>query len=305
MKEENKKFQRAIVFSGVLHLILLLIFLFGLPSVFDRLPEEQNVITFEVVDISEISNVKTESVSPKKTEEVKKSKEVKKSTKLEKPKPKKVEEPTKEKTPEKEKVEKAEDKKEAEKVTKEEPEKPKEEKKTPEPVVKKEPKKEQPKPAKAPKKAKEEDSIDSILKNLEQESVGDDPKAKAQNTNNQPEGKTFSRGAEYNEDSPLSITEKMLIKNQIQKYWSPPVAAQSIGDVRVLLHMTMEKNGTVKKVSVMKIVCPPGADATCKLTAETAIRAVWKASPIENLPPDRYDLWKEFNLFFDPSSMAL
>ena len=36
-------------------------------------------------------------------------------------------------------------------------------------------------------------------------------------------------------------------------------------------------------------------------TAESAVRAVRQASPIENLPTDRYDIWKEFNMLFNPS----
>jgi len=58
MKEqEDKKFQRAIIVSAILHLVLVGIFFFGFPSVFEKLPEEQDVMTFEILPTSELSNV--------------------------------------------------------------------------------------------------------------------------------------------------------------------------------------------------------------------------------------------------------
>ena len=50
MKEqEDKKFQRAIIVSAILHLVLLGVFFLGFPSVFEKLPEEQDVMTFEIL----------------------------------------------------------------------------------------------------------------------------------------------------------------------------------------------------------------------------------------------------------------
>ena len=80
MKEpEDKKFQRAIIVSAILHLVLLGVFFFGFPSVFEKLPEEQDVMTFEILPTSELSNVKNENIVAKKAIEPEKSKEVKKS----------------------------------------------------------------------------------------------------------------------------------------------------------------------------------------------------------------------------------
>ncbi len=307
MKEqEDKKFQRAIIVSAILHLVLLGVFFLGFPSVFEKLPEEQDVMTFEILPTSELSNVKNENIVAKKAIEPEKSKEVKKSdtAKKQDPTPAKTEEikePVQEeekKTParEEEKPKNAEKTPEEEPVKKEEPEK-KLEPKT-------EPKKETPKPKAKPKVApKEDDNIDSILKNLEEESVGTDSKVLKKSHTEQMEGTQKTRGMEYNEDSPLSITEKSLVKSQIEKNWRPPIGNQNLRDVRVMLHMKLETDGTINNVTVIKIICPSNSEALCKLTAESAVRAVKQASPIENLPVDRYDVWKEFNLLFDPSLM--
>ena len=78
MKEqEDTKFQRAIIVSAILHLVLLGVFILGVPSMFEKLPEEPDVITFEIVSMSDIVNIKTENIVAKKAIDPEKSKEVK------------------------------------------------------------------------------------------------------------------------------------------------------------------------------------------------------------------------------------
>ncbi len=297
----DKQFKHSLTASGVIHLVLLVVFIFGFPRVFERLPEEPNIITFEILPVSEINNVKTENIIAKKAVEQEKSREVKKSEAAKKESPKPIDTKAEEEKVEKEKPK--EELKDAEKVPEKKEEKKKEDKK---PVEEKQDKKEKPKdkPKAKPKVApKEEDSIDSILKNLEEESEGDDQKALKKSNKEKQAGTKKARGADYNEDSPLSITELMLIKSQVERNWRPPVGTQNLKDVRVILHMTLANDGTVTDVSIKDVICPPNSDLTCKLTAESAVRAVRQASPIENLPIDRYDLWKEFNMLFDPSAI--
>jgi outer membrane biosynthesis protein TonB len=275
--QEQTQFQGALILSTLLHLFIVGLFYFGLPFVFEQLPEEKEVMTFEVVSISEITNIKTENQSKQEEKIAKKSKQVKSA----KPTPKEKTPPTKKP------VKKEETKKKKEVV----------------PVKKKE------KPKKTPPKKKEiqkvvEDPMDSILKNLEKESKGADAKTPTKSHEAQKQGIKTSRGAEYDEESPLSITEKLLVKGQIEKNWRPPVGSESLAEVRVLLHMTLEKNGEIKTVTVKNIICPSNSNTTCKLTAESVIRAVRKSSPIENLPPERYNTLRTFDLIFDPSLIA-
>ena len=295
-EQENRTFKRAIIVSVILHIILLTIFFFGLPSVFERMPEEQNFVIFETVSISEIANIKTES-PVKKTVEPEKSKEVKSSSSAKK------EEPTQEEVKPEEKIE---PKKEAEKTPEEtekipEKEKVKKEPEKKQPEKKEKPKKEKPKVKPKPKAVpKDVDPMDSILKNLEDESEGDDSKTLAKNNSEQAEGTKRSKGMEYDEDSPLSITEKLLVRRQVEAVWHKDIVPEGVG---AILHMVLEKDGTVKEVTVKNIICPANVDAAiCKLVEENAIRAVKQASPIKNLTVDRYDTWKEFDMKFDPNA---
>lgn len=276
--QEKKQFQGALILSTLLHIIIVGLFYFGLPSVFEKLPQEKDVLTFEVVTVSAIANIKTENQSKQKEKIAEKSKEIKTS----KPVPKK-QDPLQKKPIEK----KENPKKEKEVIPTKEKAKPK---KTP--------------PKKTEVQKQEEDPMDSILKNLEKESKGTEAKTPTKSQESKELSNKTARGAEYNEDSPLSITEKLLIKGIIEKNWRPPVGLENLSEVRVLLHMTLEKSGEINNVIVKSIICPLNSDNTCNLTAESAIRAVRQSSPIENLPLDRYDVWKEFDLIFDPSNIS-
>ena len=285
MIRKDKNFQRSLVISGILHLIILVVFLFGLPSVIKKLPEEQNIMTFDIVSIQEINNIKTERPNDKISTEPEQAKQVKKSIKPKEEKPKKdkhkpeIKKEIKPKTPAVTKV-----KKKIEKVEKVE--------------------KETTKPENTTKQPK--DSIDSSLKNLEKESTGQDNQAKTMSTSSPKEGKTFSQGDEYSDELPLSATEKIHIREKIRKHWAPPLAAQNYDRIIIMLTIELDKNGVVKKVEKKgQEECPVGAETVCKLTAETAIRAVWKSSPIAGLLPARYDMWKKFTIHLDPSDIGL
>ena len=302
MKEqEDKKFQRAIIVSAILHLVLLGVFFLGFPSVFEKLPEEQDVMTFEILPTSELSNVKNENIVAKKAIEPEKSKEVKKSDTAKKQDPTPVEAKPEEK---KEPIKEEEKPKDAEKIPEKEPIKKEEKKKDPEKKLepKIEPKKEAPKPKAKPKIApKEDDNIDSILKNLEEESIGTDSKILKKSNAEQAEGTKKTRGMEYNEESPFSITEKNYIKNRVQEHWREP-AGLDLKGVIIKIRMLLETNGELKKAQVIGSNCQLSA-SVCKLVEDTMLRAVKKASPFENLTIDRYDVWQENTLFFTPDTM--
>ena len=307
MKEqEDKKFQRAIIISAILHLVLLGVFFLGFPSVFEKLPEEPDVMTFEILPMSDIVNIKTENIVAKKAIDPEKSKEVKKSATAKKQAPTPVEtKPEEKKAP----IKEEEKPKDAEKIPEKEPikkeEKKKELEKKVEPKIepKKEPKKETPKPKAKPKVAPiEEDSLDSILKNLEEESIGTDSKILKKSNAEQAEGTKKAKGMEYNEESPLSYSEKNYIKNRVEGLWRKPTGLNTKGII-IKMRMLLETNGQLKKPpQVIDNNCNLST-SICKLAEDTLRRALKEASPFENLTIDRYDLWQETILFFDLDNM--
>ena len=98
----------------------------------------------------------------------------------------------------------------------------------------------------------------------------------------------------------LTIDEKMLIKRQIDNNWEQPVG--NLESITVKTKLELDIDGSVTKAEILSINCPPGADQICVLVAESAKRAVKKASPIKNLKPDRHDIWKTVELDFYPGN---
>jgi outer membrane biosynthesis protein TonB len=288
--QEEKDFQRDLIISLVLHLVFVVIFVYGIPTLFKKPAEEHQVITFEMLTVSDIVNVRNQDIKKPEPKEVQESKKIEKSATKNKEEVKETKETPTEKTETSKKEseilpEKKEEKKEKVAPKKEEPQK----KVTP-------PKKEKELPKKPIKK--QEDVIDSILQNLEKESDGEKTKSLNRTTSSQQNEGKFARG-NHDEDSPLSITERMLIKQQINENWNKPAGIENI---KVTLSLKLDKDGTVIEVKI-KDSPSTGNKQLQDLVNEGALRAAKKASPIKNLRPDRYDVWKEFDLNFDLSNM--
>ncbi|MFV0250995.1 MAG: energy transducer TonB [Rickettsia aeschlimannii] len=324
MKSNQNKdnFTVFLSFSVVLHLLLLYFFLFGMPSLFEKLPEEQT-ITFEMLPVSDKSNIitqtkqkevhienkdakKSEQSKPKEEEpqdlpKVEKAKEPEAKTMEEKPKieeKKPIEEPkseeAKEALPEKKEEVKEEKPKEEEKKQAEEKKKPEEKKEEKKPVEK---------PKEVKKKEPKTDELDFLLKNLEQSSEGDNVKSNKHQRSKKADNAKEAKGV-YTDGLPLSDSETSLIKRQIERHWSNvPAGVRGNNKVKVIISITLDKAGNVEQAKVNEKICPNIPASVCEALADNAIRAVWQASPIENLDSARFNHWKEINFSFDPSKL--
>ncbi|WP_032139544.1 energy transducer TonB [Rickettsia tamurae] len=323
MKSNQNKdnFTVFLTFSVVLHLLLLYFFLFSMPSLFEKLPEEQT-ITFEMLPVSDKSNIITQTKQkevPIENEDAKKSEQSKpkeeepqdlpKEEKAKEPEAKTIEE--KPKIEEKKPIEepKPEEAKEALPEKKEEvkEEKPKEEEKKQAEEKKPEEKKEEKKPAEKPKEVKKKepktDELDSLLKNLEQSSEGNNVKSNKHQRSKKADNAKEAKGV-YTDGLLLSDSETSLIKRQIERHWSNvPAGVRGNNKVKVIISITLDKAGNVEQAKVKEKICPNILASVCEALADNAIRAVWQASPIENIDPARFNHWKEINFSFDPSKL--
>jgi outer membrane biosynthesis protein TonB len=287
----NNIFSISFICSVVLHLLIIYFFLFGLPSLFKKSPEEQ-VIVFEMLPINSKSNVPNKIKQSEKAIENQDTKTVEQSkpndTEEQKPLEKPLEKLLEEKKPLENKLP-IEEKKVIDK-------KPIEEKKLAEekkPVKTK-------KPLEKKKKIPNKSDLDSLLKNLEQSSEGSSAKSNKQARSKENKETQESKGP-YDETLPLSISEISLIKQQIERVWSKPIGIQNLEQLRVTLYIALNQDGSVKEVKVKETICPNITKIACDALSDSAMRAVWQASPINNLDPKRYNSWKEFNFLFDPS----
>ena len=91
-------------------------------------------------------------------------------------------------------------------------------------------------------------------------------------------------------------------QKQIQDNYKVPV--QAIGlKIEIILSLKLAEDGTVLDATVKNTVCPPANSDVCDLVRENALRAVKKASPLQKLRPERYDVWKSFSLRFNAEGL--
>ncbi len=275
--------------SCILHIIMIFLLFFGLPFSPKQAPEEQ-IITFELLPVSSINNVKTKKVQKDETLVNQDSKKVEKSkiseTAQAEPKIKKEEVKKEEpKEPPKPEVEKIADKKEK----KEPKEEKKKEEKTKE--TKKEQSKEKPK-----KKSPNNKELDSLLKNLEKESEGvNDKSRKISRQKTDAKDDAFGN---FDDNSPESLTNDELIKQQIKKHWNQPIASAT-ENISIGVELKLNKDGSVESANVTSTHCPDGKSLLCQTVQDSIIRAIRNASPLVNLNPEDYSTWQNINFTFN------
>lgn len=295
----------SLVISTITHIIILYICFFGI-SIGTKPLAEEKIITFELLPVSSVNNVKTKTIQKEKTirsddaKQVDKTK-VKEEVVEEKKEVEKPVEPSKEETkPEAHKKDAEplpEPKKEIVKKEELKETKPKEVKK--EEAKKDPPKKEVPKkPAEKPakkKKAPNDKEIDSLLKNLEKASDGNNKTNKQNREKSEADSDAFGN---YDDTGPESLTNDELIRQQIMRKWNQPIASAT-EEIIVTVRLLLAIDGVVEKSTIISINCPPGKDILCSATKDSAIRAITNASPLVNLLPEDYSSWKEIEIRFD------
>lgn len=265
---ENKSFQ----FSAALHIGVVLIFLIGLPSIFTKREPQPMVMTVEILPISAVSNVKPS------------EKPIQKAMTAKQP----VKQPPAPTPPTPQKAAAAPPKEAV-----------------PVPDQKKQPEaKSDAKESDEKSDAKQTNDFDKLLKDLqktEEKVEKADPKAK--DTVTREENKTKS-DAPYDPGKPLSLSQMDMIRSQFIPCWTPPAGAVDAGALAVIIHIALDQSGTVTSAKVdPSLMGRYNSDTFFRAAADAATRAVWKCSPLKNLPPEDYNSWRELRLNFDPSQM--
>ncbi|MEE2694469.1 MAG: TonB C-terminal domain-containing protein [Pseudomonadota bacterium] len=108
--------------------------------------------------------------------------------------------------------------------------------------------------------------------------------------------------SDFVETAPLSMTELDSIRQQIQKNWKLPAGARDAHNMRVTLKISLGRDGTVLDVIIVDSV-QTQTNTFFRAMAESAARAVYKTEKIRYLSPEKYHLWRDLRLNFDPSDM--
>lgn len=263
---------RSVSLSIVLHASALLIAAFGLPVLLPEKPEPMPlVMTVELLPITGITNVKPS------------DKPITKEQKAPTPKTPKPITPSVKEKPAEPSPKPFDPTEGAEPLPSD----------TPKPVEKpKEQEAEKPKP----------DEFAALLNQLKQEAKTDTSKD-AKDKTNTPENKTKS-DAPYDASLPLSLSETDAIRGQFIPCWRMPAGAKDPQSLAVSVKLKLQADGTV-----LEAVLDPAqkgrytSDPFFRAAADSALRATKQCSPLKNLPPEKYNTWRDMTINFTPQDL--
>jgi hypothetical protein len=219
----------------------------------------------------------------------------KKSEPEEKPKAelKPEEKPKAEPKPEDKPEEKPKPEKPKKVVAKPEPQKPETKKKAEEKAAK-------PKQAEAPKKPKPKakrdfntDRIAALLNKIPDAADEATPVLPAE----EPAEKV--RGQSNGTEMTMSVNEIDALRARIAQCWSPPPGGLGAEQIVVKLRLRLNEDGTLVGYPT---IANRGSSPFFQAAADSAVRAVFQCQPY-SLPSEKYALWRDMILNFDPSDM--
>ena len=101
----------------------------------------------------------------------------------------------------------------------------------------------------------------------------------------------------------MTMSEIDTIRFQIQQCWSVPLEVRHAEDLQVQIRIFLNPDGSLAKAPQIVNSLRMQHDEFWRSAAESARRAVLKCSPLKNLPPEKYEHWREITLTFDPKEM--
>lgn len=273
-----------LVGSALIHGVIILLLIVGLPYVTPDRPLPDAPVPIELVDLDEITQ--TTAAAKKANDETKKAKPAKKEPTEPKPKPSAPQVTAK--TPPKPGAPKPPE----ETVTI--PEKTK----APEPV-----KKPVSKP-KAPEKPKErlltasddesQEDFQSLLRNL----MPDESEAEATQNAAGEKPRAFVPLGER-----MTISEQDALRRQLAACWNLLAGARFAEDLVVEIKLFMNADRSIREARIVNQL-RYNQDSFFRAAADSALRALYnpQCTPLD-LPPEKYEQWKIITVTFDPRSM--
>lgn len=108
-----------------------------------------------------------------------------------------------------------------------------------------------------------------------------------------------ARGRSTGRDLAMTVNELDALRAKISQCWNPPVGGLGADAIRVKLRLKLDRDG---QLSSEPEVVNRQASPFFRAAADSAVRAVWMCQPYE-LPAEKYALWRDMILNFDPREM--
>ena len=279
----DENLRNPIIVSTVLHVGMMLVLYFGVPSLFNP-PEALpwHPVPVDIVEIGAITNTRID-----KAEEQEAAKTAPPVKPAPAPEVKPPEPPKPEAKPE----------------VKSEPEP--DEAAIPKPSSKPKPP-EPPKEKEQPKPQPQVDPLASVLKNVAKMKPAPATPTDARPDEKKSEG-TKSVGSTSNQGPSLSdrltISQEDALRRQISSCWNMPIGARNAQELIVEVLIEVNEDRTVRSAEIVDQL-KYNTDSHFRAAAEAALRALRhpKCTPLD-LPPEQYEQWKTIRFNFDPRDM--
>lgn len=95
----------------------------------------------------------------------------------------------------------------------------------------------------------------------------------------------------------LSADEASLLAAKLNRLWNPNCGAEGAADVLVKVNMRLTQGGGL--AAPPTVVGPQSNNPVWQAAAQRALSAVARGAPYDELPRDRYAVWKDINFNFD------
>jgi hypothetical protein len=99
----------------------------------------------------------------------------------------------------------------------------------------------------------------------------------------------------------LSMTELDAIKRKLMSLWNPPIGVDNPQELIVTVRFKLKRDGTLDGGP---LVMNSGQSQNFMIARDKAIRAIFMAQPFDKLPQEKFDLWHDIEVTFDPRDMA-
>jgi hypothetical protein len=102
----------------------------------------------------------------------------------------------------------------------------------------------------------------------------------------------------------MSMSEIDALRRQIERCWNPPAGAPEAENLVVEVQLQINQDGTVRQAQIVD-TSRMYRDSYYRAAAESVLRAVKHPSctPLK-LPHEKYDLWRETKLTFNPRELV-
>jgi colicin import membrane protein len=107
------------------------------------------------------------------------------------------------------------------------------------------------------------------------------------------------RGQSTGTEMTMSVNEIDALRARIAQCWSPPPGGLGADQIVVKLRLKLNEDGTLVGYPT---IANRGASPFFQAAADSAVRAVYQCQPY-TLPSEKYALWRDMILNFDPSEM--